>query len=117
MKPNQVAYFGLDGGGLKPYLPDGQGWTENDVQRLRNAEFVCFGRGAEVAFQDVRVDLSLSEGTCRRCVVLSDIHRGGFNTALWADWRVLATVSVDMWHYGLLLFDSKLQKGSYTLTI
>ncbi len=53
----------------------------------------------------------------QKCILVKEIHRNGANNRLWRRLKEQATVSVDMLWYGILLFDEKVQKGTYYLTI
>lgn len=52
-----------------------------------------------------------------KCVVITDIYKDAQHACLWSRLREQSTVSVDMMWYGLLFFDTKIQKGKYRLII
>ncbi|WP_251623002.1 hypothetical protein [Odoribacter lunatus] len=56
-------------------------------------------------------------GKGRQCVVISDIYRNAFNASLWQRLARKAQVRMDMMRFGILLFDEKLQQGSYHLMV
>ena len=51
------------------------------------------------------------------CMIITDIHRKQMNNQLWKQWSKEATVSIDMMWYGILIFNTHLQKGKYNLII
>ena len=51
------------------------------------------------------------------CIVVKDIYKGRFNSLVWRQLRQEGTVSIDMMWYGIVFFDTRLQKGRYNMII
>ena len=51
----------------------------------------------------------------RVCILIENINKNSYNHNLWLKLKNLATVTVDMSRYGLLLFDNNIQKGYYSV--
>ena len=51
------------------------------------------------------------------CIVIKDIYKGRFNSLAWRQLRQEGTVSIDMMWYGIVFFDTRLQKGKYNVII
>lgn len=89
----------------------------NRLEAVGNADMVYIGRECRTSLKGREEELSEMTGKKRQCVVISDIHRNRFNARLWRLLAGKANVRVDMMWYGILLFDEKLQKGSYHLML
>lgn len=112
-----VLYLGAETGTMCPYLRELPATVEaNAPEYMREADFICIGREARTVLQGIAVDF-IPVADARKCIILTDIYKKGFNARLWLQWRNKATVSVDMMWYGILLFDKKLQRGRYNLII
>jgi len=51
----------------------------------------------------------------RVCILIENINKNSYNHNLWLKLKKIATVTVDMSRYGLLLFDNNIQKGYYSV--
>lgn len=89
----------------------------NDTGRIAEADFIYIGNDARTVLQGELPCWLPGAGGRRRCIIITDIYKNGFNAQLWRQLRGKANVSVDMMWYGVLFFDEKLQKGRYNLTI
>ena len=89
----------------------------NRLEAVENADMVYIGRECRTLLKGREGELSEMIGKQRQCVVVSDIHKNRFNAQLWRLLAGKANVRVDMMWYGILLFDEKLQKGSYHLML
>lgn len=119
LKVRNVACFTQRSEVLGLYLQNLEGVrTEyNRLEALDNAEMVYIGRECRTLLKDREKELLEMIGMRIRCVVISDIHKSRFNVGLWRLLAEKANVKVDMMWYGILLFDGKLQKGSYHLML
>lgn len=117
LQAKYVLYLGNGGREMSLYLKGLPAELESNIPaRMREAGFICIGREAQTVLQGTAVDfIPVADG--RKCVLITDIYKNGFNARLWLQWRAKATVSVDMMWYGILLFDRKLQRGRYNLIL
>lgn len=89
----------------------------NSTESGERAEVVYIGRDCRTLWQGRERELLEALGKGRQCVVVADIYKSRFNASLWRSLSGRARVRVDMMWYGILLFDEKLQPGSYHLTL
>lgn len=85
----------------------------NCLEAVGNADMVYVGRECRTLLKGRDKELGEMAGGRKQCIVTSDIHKNRFNASLWRLLAGKANVRVDMMWYGVLLFDEKLQKGSY----
>lgn len=90
--------------------------SSNRPERLEQADFIYLGRDSE-RFLSGEFIFSTFPEPVRKYIVIADIYKNTLNRRIWRQYRDKATVSVDMMWYGLLLFDSRIQQGKYSLTI
>lgn len=89
----------------------------NSTEALPTADFIYIGRNAQPFFEKDYLDTLLMRADSKKCIVIFDIYKNGFNSRLWRQLREKSTVSIDMMWYGILLFDEKIQPGKYNLII
>ncbi len=89
----------------------------NCLEAGGDADMVYIGRECRVLLKGREKELLEMIGKKKQCVFISDIHKNSFNASLWRSLAGKANVRVDMMWYGILLFDEKLQKGSYHLML
>ncbi|MEG0796527.1 MAG: hypothetical protein RR397_08515 [Odoribacter sp.] len=89
----------------------------NSTEALPTADFIYIGRNAQPFFEKDYLDTLLMRAEGKKCIVIFDIYKNGFNSRLWRQLREKSTVSIDMMWYGILLFDEKIQPGKYNLII
>lgn len=90
--------------------------SPNRPDALDSAAFIYIGREANRSLPS-NIDWKRILASPPRYLVIADIYKDRPNACLWRQLKPKATVSVDMMWYGLLLFDPKIQKGQYSLTI
>ncbi len=118
-KVEKVACIGYDAELLTGYLPEVYGNASiacNRPECLEQSDFIYLGRGLEVYLTGECIFSTFPE-TVRKYIVIADICKNTLNRRIWRCYRDKATVSVDMMWYGLLLFDNRIQRGKYSLTI
>lgn len=118
--PCQVLCIGDKNERLRQYLqrPGEKGnMMEDRPEAWTEADMVYVGPESAAVLSGMEILLAETMGKKKQCVVISDIHKKGFNASFWQLLAVRSTVRVDMMWYGILLFDEKLQKGSYNLMI
>lgn len=89
----------------------------NCLEAGGDADMVYIGRECRVLLKGREKELLEMIGKKKQCVFIFDIHKNSFNASLWRSLAGKANVRVDMMWYGILLFDEKLQKGSYHLML
>lgn len=82
---------------------------------LADADFIYVGRHSSAQCGPIDWDTLLT--SYPRYIAIADINKDPRHARLWRQLANRATVSVDMMWYGLLLFDSKIQRGKYRLII
>ncbi len=114
---HRIVCLGLNSSLLASYLS--MVYQEADISdvpdRLADADFVYIGRRTLM-----NINLFNDEDWIKnepKCVVIADIYKDAGHACLWRLLSERATVSVDMMWYGLLFFDTKIQKGKYRLII
>lgn len=102
------------------YLQNAESAEQIEYNRLEaggDADMVYIGRECRTLLKGREEELAEMIGKKKQCVVISDIHKNRFNASLWRLLAGKAKVRVDMMWYGILLFDEKLQPGSYHLIL
>lgn len=89
----------------------------NRPESVEKADMIYIGRECRTVLSGKEKELADMVGKKKQCVVICDIHKNRFNASLWRLLAGKSTVRVDMMWYGILLFDEKLQKGSYHLIL
>lgn len=120
LKPSSVWCVGVNPETLKNYLeelPDPVSVRWNETEGIEKAGFIYIGRDSRIGDRINEDEWVEVTGKVKQCIVICDIHKNGLNVRLWQRLGSKATVRIDMMWYGILLFDSKLQKGSYNLVI
>ncbi len=117
LRVRRIVCLGLNSSLLASYLSlVYQKADVSDVpEGLEEADFVYIGRRtlANMPFLGDRTWIT----SCPKYVVIADIYKDPRHARLWRQLCGRATVSVDMMWYGLLFFDTKIQKGKYELII
>lgn len=88
----------------------------NNPEVIQEADFVYFGRKASEILEG-HIDFAETGGKYPKYIVIADIYKDTYNVRMWRQLKEKATVSVDMMWYGLLFFDTNIQKGKYNLII
>lgn len=120
LQVKKVAYAGDRPENLLSYLSVLSSTIEincNKTEELMNADFVYLSHNTRSLLQgEVARFIAMAEKR-RCCIVVTEIYKNGFNGYLWRQLRRRATVTIDMMWYGILIFDEKLQRGTYNLII
>lgn len=83
----------------------------------RKIDLIFLGKEFEVGCGEEWEDVLRERREGPLCVVVKDIYKGRFNSLTWRQLRQYGTVSIDMMWYGIVFFDSRLQKGKYNVII
>lgn len=83
----------------------------------RKIDLVFLGRGLEADWNGSWEVVLKEYKKGPLCIVVKDIYKNRFNARVWRFLRQEGTVSIDMMWYGIVFFDTKLQKGKYNMII
>ena len=88
----------------------------NTFEKIDSVDFIYIGtifQMQENRFSDLQ-NLSVDNV---RCMFIENIYKDKNNMMLWQYYSSLAQVQIDMLNYGILLFDTKIQKGTYKIKL
>ena len=83
----------------------------------REIDMVFLGRAFEEDWDEAWEEVLRVRKRGPLCIVIKDIYKGRFNSLVWRQLRQEGTVSIDMMWYGIVFFDTRLQKGRYNMII
>ena len=83
----------------------------------RKIDMVFLGRAFEEDWDETWEEVLRAHRRGPLCIVIKDIYKGRFNSLAWRQLRQEGTVSIDMMWYGIVFFDTRLQKGKYNVII
>ena len=83
----------------------------------REIDMVFLGRAFEEDWDETWEEVLRAHRRGPLCIVIKDIYKGRFNSLAWRQLRQEGTVSIDMMWYGIVFFDTRLQKGKYNVII
>lgn len=83
----------------------------------REIDMVFLGRAFEEDWDETWEEVLRVRRRGPLCIVIKDIYKGRFNSLVWRQLRQEGTVSIDMMWYGIVFFDTRLQKGKYNVII
>lgn len=83
----------------------------------REIDMVFLGRAFEEDWDETWEEVLRVRRRGPLCIVIKDIYKGRFNSLAWRQLRQEGTVSIDMMWYGVVFFDTRLQKGRYNVII
>ena len=83
----------------------------------RKIDMVFLGRAFEEDWDETWEEVLRVRRRGPLCIVIKDIYKGRFNSLVWRQLRQEGTVSIDMMWYGIVFFDTRLQKGKYNVII
>lgn len=115
----EMVCIGNDAELLAGYLPEVYREAAilcNRPDRLGQADFIYLGHDS-ARFLSGGFVLPAFPESVSVYIVIADIYRNTLNRRIWCQCMDSATVSVDMVWCGLLLFDNRIQRGKYSLTI
>lgn len=99
---------------------EGAEYTEHvkpeDLKGLE-VDMIVLGRAFEADWDEAWEEVLKERRQGPLCVVIKDIYKSHFNSLAWRQLRREGTVSIDMMWYGIVFFDSRLQRGKYNMII
>ncbi len=83
----------------------------------RKIDMIFLGKAFEADWDEAWEEVLRERKRGPLCIFIKDIYKGRFNSLVWRQLRQEGTVSIDMMWYGIVFFDTRLQKGRYNVII